>query len=199
MSAKWANGLARWQPHYSEDGQVYSLAHLHPHRFTLKFAARAGYLARDVEIRVGYSSHPFTTRCPDGAAPHAHYSKPHDPRVFCRERYRLSHQLPKIIESIETRRCYATSFRNYFIVDTFELLPASSPNGVRVGYDFNWSNTEYRVFFNTKKAETDAMRLFVESAYAGTPSKLTQGSRRESVMFRALVGKTLGLKKANPA
>jgi hypothetical protein len=105
-------------------------------------------------------------------------------RACSGERYRLSHQLPKIIANIETRRCYATGFRNYFIVDTFELLPP---------------NTEYRVFFNTKKAETDAMRLFVESAYAGNSSKLTQGSRRESVMFRALVGETLGLKKANPA
>jgi hypothetical protein len=184
VSAKWADGLARWQPHYGEDGQVYSLTHLHPHRFTLKFAAWAGYPARDVEIRVGYSSHPFTTRCPDGTAPHAPYSKPHDPRVFCRERYRLSHQLPKIIESIETRRCYATSFRNYFILDTLDVLPA---------------NTEYRVFFNTKQTAPDSMRLFVESAYAANPSKLPHGVQRESLMFRALVSKTLGLKKANPA
>jgi hypothetical protein len=184
VSAKWANGLPRWQPHYGEDGQVYSLAHLHPHRLILRFEARSGYPARDVEIRVGYSSHPFTTRCPDGGAPHGPYSKPHDRRVFCRERYRLSHQLPKIIEGIETRRCYATNFRNYFIVDTFDLLPP---------------NTEYRVFFNTKKAETDAMRLFVESAYAANPSKMPHHFRHESVMFRALVGRTLGLKKANPA
>lgn len=183
MSAKWADGLARWQPHYGEDGQVYSFAHLHPHRFTLKFAARPGYPARDVEIRVGYSSHPFTTRCPDGGTPHARYSKPHDPRVFCLERYRLSFELPKIIESIETHRCYATDYRNYFIVDTFDLLPA---------------NTEYWAFFNAKKVETDAMRLFVESAYPGNPSKSPRGLRRESLVFRALVGKTLGLKKQTP-
>jgi hypothetical protein len=72
----------------------------------------------------------------------------------------------------------------HFIIDTFDLLPA---------------NTEYWVFFNTKKAEPDAMRLFVESAYAGNPSKLPRGLKRESVMFGALVNKTLGLKKANPA
>ena len=184
MSATWAEGLARWQPHYGEDGQVYSLAHLHPHRFTLKFSARSDYPARDVEIRVVYSSHPFTRKCADGERPHVPYSKPHDPRVFCPERYQLSLHLPKIIEGLETRRCYATHFRNYFIVDTFDLLPA---------------NTEYWVFFNTKKAEPDAMRLFVESAYAGNPRKLPRGLRRESVMFRALVNKTLGLKKANPA
>jgi len=133
---------------------------------------------------VGYSSHPFTKQCPDEEIPHAPYSKSHDLRVFCLERYQLSHQLPNIIKSIESRRCYATNFRNYFIVDTLDLLPP---------------NTDYRVFFNTKKAEPDAMRLFVESAYAGNPSKLPHGSRRESLMFRALVGKTLGLKKANPA
>lgn len=83
-----------------------------------------------------------------------------------------------------TRRCYATHFRNYFIVETFELLPA---------------DTEYRIFFNTKKAEPDAMRLFVESAYAGALSKSPHGRWRESMLFRALVNKTLGLQKANPA
>jgi hypothetical protein len=112
------------------------------------------------------------------------YSKPHDARVFCLERYALSRQLPSIIRNIDTRRCYATNFRNYFIVDTLDLLSA---------------NTEYWVFFNTKKAEPDALRLFVESAYAGNPSKAPHGRRRESVMFRALVSKTLGFKKANPA
>ena len=184
MSATWANGLARWQPHYGVDGQIYSLAHLHPHRFTLRFAARSGYPARDVEIRVGYSSHPFTKKCADGETPHAPYSKPHDQRIFFLGRYELSLQLPKIIESIETRRCYATQFRNYFIVETFDLLPV---------------NTEYRVFFNTKKAEPDAIRLYVESADAGAPSKSPHGRWHESMLFRALVNKTLGLKKANPA
>jgi hypothetical protein len=150
----------------------------------LKFAARAGYPARDVEIRVGYSSHPFTKRCPAGEVAHALYSKQHDPRVFCVQRYRLSRELPKIIESIERRRCYATDYRNYFIVDTLDLLPA---------------NTEYRVFFNAKRAEPDAMRLFVESAYAGDLDRSPHGRKHESVMFRALVNKTLGLKKANPA
>ena len=69
-------------------------------------------------------------------------------------------------------------------MDTFDLLPA---------------NTEYWVFFNSKKDGANIMRLFVESAYAGDPSKAPHGRRRESVMFRALVNKTLGLGKANPA
>lgn len=136
MSSTWAEGFARWQPHYGEDGRLYSLAHLHPHRLALKFAARADYPARDIDIRIGYSSHPFTTRCPDGELPHAAYSKRHDPRVFCCERYKLSLQLPKIMASLDARRCYATNFRNYFIVDTWDLLPAK---------------TEYWVFFNAKK------------------------------------------------
>ena len=55
------------------------------------------------------------------------------------------------------------------------------------------------MFFNIRKAEPGAMRLFVESAYTGNPRKLPHSLKRESVMFRALVNKTLGLKKANPA
>jgi hypothetical protein len=150
----------------------------------LHFAALGDYPARDIEIRVGYSSHPFTEGCPEGVTPHAPYSKPRDPRVFCPERYQLSRQLPSIIGNIDARRCYATNFRNYFIVDTVELPPP---------------NTEYWVFFNTKSVGENAMRLFVESAYAGNPAKAPHGRKRESIMFRALVNKTLGLKKANPA
>lgn len=184
MTGKWAEGLPRWQPHRGDGGQVYSLAHLHPHRFTLRFEARGDYPACDVEIRVGYSSHAFTRGCPEGETPHAPYSKGGDPRVFCPDRYQLSHRLSAIIQSIDTRRCYATNFRNYFIVDTGDLLPP---------------NTEYWVFFNTRKDEPYAMRLFVESAYAGNPAKAPRGRRGEATWFRALVSKTLGLKKANPA
>src|SRR5687767_13735672 len=100
MSSKWAMGLPRWQSYCGDDGRVYSLAHLHPARFTLSFAARADYPARDVDIRVGYSSHPFTMRCPDGDIPQAPYSKSHDPRVFCPGRYQLSLQLPRLIAGL---------------------------------------------------------------------------------------------------
>jgi hypothetical protein len=148
------------------------------------FAQRADYAAQDIEIRVGYSSHPFTRQCAEGEHPHAAYSKPHDPRVFCPDRYQLSLRLPAIIAGIETRRCYATNFKNYFVVDTFDILPP---------------NTEYWVFFNTRKADQGAMRLFIESAYAGDCGKAPHGRRRQADMFRALVSKTLGLKKANPA
>jgi len=47
--------------------------------------------------------------------------------------------------------------------------------------------------------EPQAVRLFVESAYAGDIGRAPHGRKRETILFRALVNKTLGLKKANPA
>jgi hypothetical protein len=156
MSARWADGLPRWQPHYGDNGQVCSLAHLHPQRLTLHFDERPNQPARDIEICVGYSSHAFTKECPADQVPHAAYSKPRDPRVFCLQRYQLSLQLPAIIQGIGARNCYATKQGNYFIVDTFDLLPP---------------NTEYWVFFNPKKDAPDTVRVYVESAYAGDPAR----------------------------
>jgi hypothetical protein len=183
VSAKWAASFARWAPHYAPTGEIYSLTHMHPHRFMLEFEPRLGYPAQTVEIRVGYSSHPFTIQCPDGTPVHAQYSRPHDPRVFSEERYEWSLQLPDILKGIGARRCFATNRKNYFVVDDFEGLPP---------------NTEYWVFFNARR-DGDALRIFVESAYAGDVRKAPYARKHESTLFRALASKTLGLKKSNPA
>lgn len=184
MSAKWASGFTRWAPYHDPNGETYSLTHLHPHRFTLEFQARNDYPARNVEIRIGYSSHPFTRECAEGETPHNLYSKTHDLRTFAPERYQWSLQLPEIMKRIDSRRCHATNHKNYFIVDNVPGLPASM---------------EYWIFFNTRKDGPDALRVFVESAYAGDTGRAPHGRGRETILFRALVTKTLGLKKANPA
>lgn len=166
MSSNWAQGLTRWPP-YAHGAGTYDLSHLYPARFTLSFTARAGYAARDVEIRVGYSSHVFTTRCVSGEQPHAAYSKAHDARVFCPIRYRLSFTLPALVGNLGNRRCYATRHKNHFIVNALEALP---------------SGTEYWVFFNLRRVDkADALRLFVESAYPGErPKHPTAESARAS-------------------
>lgn len=181
MASKWTDGLPRWPSHRGNDGAEYSLAHLHPQRFTLSFAALRGYPARDVEIRVGYSSHAFTIRCPNGVQAHHPYSKPNEPRVFCPVRYGLSLELPAIITSLETRKCYATSRKNYFIVEQVAgLLPA----------------LEYWVFFDVRKcADPDAAKVLVESAYAGNREQAPHNRSRKGDSFRALVSAALELTK----
>jgi hypothetical protein len=183
MSSNWAHGLTRWPPYVHESGTC-DLSHLYPTRFTLSFSARAGYAARDVEIRVGYSSHVFTTRCGYREQPHAAYSKAHDARVFCTTRYRLSFTLPALVSNLGNRRCYATRHKNHFIVNALEGLP---------------SGMEYWVFFNLRKTnKPDALRLFVESAYPGETTQAPYGRKRESILFRALVSKTLDITRQEP-
>lgn len=181
MASEWATGLTRWQPYYGADGKVYSLAHLHPKRRELNFPERAGDPARVIEIQIGYSSHAFTRQCQHGEEWHQAYSRQRDPRVFCPQRYQLSLQLPSIVEGFESRRCYATQHENYFVVDTLDILPP---------------NTEYWIFFNTRKQEPSAIRLFIESAYAGNVGKAPHGRKKESIQFKALVSKTLGLSRS---
>jgi hypothetical protein len=180
VASNWALGLPRWAPHHGEDGRVHSMVHLHPHRFTLHMAERPGWGACDIEIRVGYASHAFTKSCPPDIAPHPHYSKQGDRRVFCPERYALSLQLPALVANLETHRCYATNYENYFVVEALASLP---------------SDSEYWVFFDIKRAtEPHAVKVFVESAYAGDRARAPHGRKRQALMFKALVGKILGLK-----
>jgi hypothetical protein len=132
-----------------------------------------------VEIRVGYSSHVFTVKCPINELPDARLGKPHDPRIFSPIRYQHSLQLPLIVQNLHTRRCYATDQGNYFVVDMIDALSLS---------------TEYWVFFHIRKcADQYAIILFVESAYPGDIGRAPYGRKRQSHLFRSVVSKALGV------
>ena len=83
MRAKWANTFPRWPP-YSSEGRTYELSHLHPFRYPLLLPERPNQAAREVEIRVAFSAHTFTSGCLISEAPDYHYSTgPRDLRKFC--------------------------------------------------------------------------------------------------------------------
>jgi len=106
MSAKWASKLPRWPPH-NIAGRVYDLAHLHPFRYSLFLAARPGQPAREVEVRVAFSAHAFTTGCLITEDPNHHYSTgPRDLRKFCPDRYELSKRLPDVVRKLDGRKCF---------------------------------------------------------------------------------------------
>ena len=130
-------------------------------------------------------SHTFTTACPACDAPHPEYSGQHDPRIFSPERYALSLCLPDIIDSIAGRRCYVSNsgHGNHFVI---EGLPGLSPG------------QEYWVFLQIEKIESTIALLRVCSAYAGLRARAPHGRGRQSMLFRELVARTLGL-KTNPA
>ena len=90
MRARWANTYPRWPPH-SIDGRTYELSHLHPFRYPLLLPERPNNAAREVEIRVAFSAHTFTSGCLISEAPDYPYSTgPRDLRKFCPTRYEFS-------------------------------------------------------------------------------------------------------------
>ena len=72
MGVNWAAGLIRWRPHTGSDGKTYSLAHLHPFRFTYDLGSVGRYSARTITINVGFSLHVFTCEFGNAWAPPGH-------------------------------------------------------------------------------------------------------------------------------
>jgi len=147
----------------------------------LEFPSRSDLPAVSVEIRAGFMSHTFTEACRDGAFPDANYSAPGDPRIFSLERYRLSHSLPAILDTIDGRRCYISNsgYGNHFVIEGLHELPPSR---------------EYWVFLQLERVDRTIARLRIRSAYAGRRDQAPYGRGRKSMMFRELLTRTLGLK-----
>ena len=177
MRAKWANTFPRWPPH-STDGRTFELSHLHPFRYPLLLPERPNHAAREIEIRVAFSAHTFTSGCLISEVPDYQYSTgPRDLRKFCPTRYEFSKVLPDVVRSLDGRKCFFTDRNNYFVVELPEALPA--------GF-------EYWIFFDVRGVpEPDAVLLFIQSAYAGDTRKSPYSRRREKVRFRMLVSKAL--------
>lgn len=179
MASSWQSGLPRWSPYVSATGEVFSLAHLNPRRFTLDYAARGALPAVAVEIRVGFMSHTFARKCAEGEAPHPHYSRaPHDCRTFCPQRYALSHELPRIVESFGERRCYEsnTEHGNHFVIEGLAGLPMG---------------VEYWIFLQVDRIAPEVARVRIRSAYAGDKAKPPRSRSSKSMRFRELVARTL--------
>ena len=177
MGTNWAAGLIYWQPHKDKAGAGYSINHLHPFRMALELAAKGGHPARTVQLHIAFSLHTFTRsiEATDDAADY--YSDNREVRTFCRERYRLSFQLPTIARELSTRRCQfaigQSGRLNYVTIDLGE-------------------DVRYAVFFDLmrwKKAGPDAILLVVQSAYALEPGKPAPG--KGTISFSALLGHAL--------
>jgi hypothetical protein len=180
MTSSWSRTLTRWGAHKEADA-VYDLSHLHPLRYTLSMEGTPNNAARDVEIRVGFSSHTFTESCEDHEA-HIAYSPPNDPRKFSLERYELSKRIPQVIQNLKGRNILFGNRENYLVVE----LPGVIPPG-----------TEYWIFFDLRpvrgslQSAPNGVLLFVQSAYVGNVQRPPYGSRPKRIGFNALVGLTL--------
>jgi hypothetical protein len=184
VASNWSQGLPRWKPHVVGE-QKYDLAHLNPRRFVLDYLETRQLPPVSVEVRVGFMSHTFTISCADDGTANPDYSRRNDPRSFNFERYRLSTYLPSIIDSIAARRCYVSNsgYGNHFVVEGISELS---------------QDEEYWVFLHVESVAPTIARLRVRSAYAGKRVHAPHSRRRQSMMFKELLARTLGLQKQTP-
>jgi hypothetical protein len=177
MGVNWAAGLIRWRPHTSADGKMYSLAHLHPFRFTCELASSSSSPARTVAINVGFSLHVFTCAFEHAQSNAEEYVDDRECRAFDYERYRASFQLGALVRELENRKCYFAKNQNFVTVET-TFAP--------VGH-------QYRVFFTVApdKTSPNTVTLIVQSAYFGQTGWSQRDLSGKPVRFRVILLNTL--------
>jgi hypothetical protein len=159
------------------NGQVMPLDHL----TSFTFDCPCPDIKRDLSIRVQFANHHCYTKKYD--------PKVHKPeqiiiteskdrhRVFCPDRYKLSHQLRKLISELPTKRVHQTSrSRNYVYVVPVEV-----------------GGNPYEIYFMLQRAApADAadLRLTVESAYR-VDGPLNLRKRPNAIRFAVLAHKVL--------
>nr|VFK15344.1 MAG: hypothetical protein BECKLFY1418C_GA0070996_101438 [Candidatus Kentron sp. LFY] len=172
---------------FTYQGTNYELSHLHPFEWSYVVEASENRLKRAYKFQVEFSMHCFTRR------PRSDESVPEDlwyrdsveERVFCFDRYQLSHRLPAIIKELGSRKCMHTSGKNSFL--TTELITKKG------------KEIEYEVYFNVTRAHRGGgwLNITVKSAYERTqnhPSKKPKRKRRirfDVIAYNRQLGKEI--------
>lgn len=177
MGINSAAGLIRWRPHVSSDGRAYSLAHLHPFRFTCELPGVYNHPARAITVNVGFALHVFTCELENAACDPEVYWDDRERRAFDNERYNGSLHLGELVRGLENRKCFFAKNDNFF---TTEL--ACAPAG-----------HEYRAFFNVRadKGQKNSVTLIVQSAYFARIESGPRSVRRLPVGFRVILSNAL--------
>jgi len=135
-------------------------------------------IGRDISIRVQFSNHCYTKSC-DPELHEQHEIVATDGkdrhRVFCPNRYELSHGLRELIQELPTKKVHQTSkARNYLYVVPLEI-----------------GDNPYDIYFMQRMMyANDDLRLTVESSYC-RDGKLNSRNRPNSIRFPVLAYKVL--------
>jgi hypothetical protein len=174
--------LYQWGGHW-RSGQRFGLEHLDPYSFVHSVAARDRGPGRptepalDIVVNVAFSHHCFTNgpKHPD-FNPSDMFAYDDDRRSFCPARFSLSHDLPSHIRGLGKKRCFRTTYNNYFAVAT-QL-------GKGAGY--------YTVIFQVEPASRDepyAVNLLVESAHIKSSLPILGKGAFQEAFTAILVGR----------
>jgi len=177
MGVNWAAGLIRWRPHTSSDGKTYSLAHLHPFRFTCELRTANSHTTRTIAINVGFSLHVFTCALERAGITAEKYWDDRECRAFDPQRYEASFFLEALVRTLAARKCYFAKNDNFVTIETAGALPGH----------------EYRVFFTTRadRASADTVTLIVQSAYFRRTDQWRGDLQRKPVRFPVILSNTL--------
>jgi uncharacterized membrane protein YheB (UPF0754 family) len=127
------------------------------HLNAFEFSCSARDVADVITVRVRFNDHCFTKRYNEhentlnDIVP-KQFSNRTEQRVFCKDRYLLSYQLPHIIKSLQNKRIASTRNGNLVRTETAE-------------------GQTYAVFFTLRKFNARVVDLFVVSAYPITLGK----------------------------
>nr|VFJ69067.1 MAG: hypothetical protein BECKDK2373B_GA0170837_12322 [Candidatus Kentron sp. DK] len=150
----------KWRP-FTYRGTTYDLSHLDPFQWRYTTTTNEKRPGCAYTFQVTFNMHCFTREPLSGerASKDLWYKGPKEKRIFCFERYELSHRLPAIIRGLQDRECYCIPHSNFFVIDPF--------------YGAGGRSMEYEVYFRVPRAngagrEKGRLRLIVQSAYRRT-------------------------------
>ncbi len=138
---------------------TYDLAHLDP----VTFDTPSIKLNRPIRTRCWFTTHTFTAQAPDAYPGPVMLDEGRRPRVFCPDRYALSHHLPATVCLLANPDLYVWEGgheRNW--LHRAEVAVPDQIGGM----------TTYQVFFALKRAKRggdEDVEMVVESAYAHDP------------------------------
>jgi hypothetical protein len=167
----------QWAPFHFQ-GKQYDLSHLHPKTVTYAQPAEGANPQRDYTVDVIFSLHCFTRSTKNELAPPALlYRDNREERIFDFPRYKLSHKLPAIIESLMSCKCFHTGHGNFF---TVHLL------------DEQGNKIEYEIYFTaSRSSKGGVINLHVDSAYARDAEHGSNRPHKKPIGFPIILYNTL--------
>jgi len=175
--------MIRWKP-FEYQGICYDLTHLHPKTIHYEQTSQENKPARYYTVEVIFGLHCFTRGLKDGE--HSDetllYRDARETRIFDFQRHQLSIRLPRIVDELQTRKCFHTGKGNFF---TVEMI---SPQDARL-------IIEYDIFFEASRStRRGIINLFVQSAYVRDSMHDSNRPKKKPIRFDVILYNTLNNK-----
>ncbi len=142
------------------DGDTYSFIHLAPFKFNVAIPAEGKNAGLSFVLEVKFSTHCVSAETVNHPSK-LFLDEGAKERYFCLQRYKLSHELPEIIKSLQNRSCHHAKNRNYVTVEILD------PGGKK---------KNYHVFFSVRR-QPHSVLVFVESGYIPSSYERPKGGK----------------------